>query len=203
VATEYSPVYEVYEDDDLLVIVEGEFPPHEVTATGWLGPDPASSVRKKMRFDPEQTLLGAKLCTTYFTRLKSDSGLSLLRACPFTGRGHQIRATLLALGFPVAGDKLYGVDATLFRRFISDQLTSNDWLRLRIPRQALHASRLTINHPATGEATTFVASLPSSLKNPLITKNKKDGVTIRGHSILSFFCRPPANAGSTTRTKRR
>ncbi len=39
-ATEYSPVYEVYEDDDLLVIVEGEFPPHEVAATGWLGPGP-------------------------------------------------------------------------------------------------------------------------------------------------------------------
>lgn len=154
-------------DKEYLVMVEGEFPQTAVTATGWLAPDAESMVRKKMRFYPEQPPRDAKTCTTKFAWRGSGNNLSLLTASPRTGRCHQIRATLLALGFPVVGDKLYGVDETLFLRFINNQLTDSDWSRLRIPRQALHASRLTISHPATGAPLTMTAPLPAALQNLL------------------------------------
>ncbi|MEW6595852.1 MAG: RluA family pseudouridine synthase [Thermodesulfobacteriota bacterium] len=154
-------------DKEYLVVVEGEFSDKEVTATGWLTPDAASPVRKKMRFHSEQPPRDARHCTTIFSRREWSNGLSLLAARPRTGRCHQIRATLLALGFPVVGDKLYGVDETFFLRFIGNQLTGADWQRLRNPRQALHASRLTINHPATGGPLILTAPLPAELKNLL------------------------------------
>lgn len=160
-------------DKEYLVLVEGEFPQHKVTATGWLGADLSSSVRKKMRFFSESPPAGAKDCTTEFTRLTSTNGLSLLAARPRTGRCHQIRATLLALGFPVVGDKLYGVDETIFLRFINDQLSDRDWQQLRIPRQALHASRLTITHPATGSPLTVTAPLPWAMQELLGLPDKK------------------------------
>jgi 23S rRNA pseudouridine955/2504/2580 synthase/23S rRNA pseudouridine1911/1915/1917 synthase len=160
-------------DKEYLVMVEGEFSPREITANGWLARDAESVVRKKMRFHFEQPVRDAKSCSTNVALRESGNGLSLLTARPRTGRCHQIRATLLALGFPVVGDKLYGVDEALFLRFINDQLTAGDWYRLRIPRQALHASRLTITHPATGETLTVTAPLPFALHNLLITENKK------------------------------
>lgn len=154
-------------DKEYLVVVEGEFPHRESTATGWLAPDLKSAVRKKMRFFQAQPPLAAKACTTGFTRLATQNGLTLLMARPLTGRCHQIRATLLALGFPVVGDKLYGVDETLFLRFIDDQLTAADGERLRLPRQALHASRLTFTHPATAARLSYSAPLPAMLHSLL------------------------------------
>lgn len=158
---------EQHASKEYLVVVEGEFPQGEITAQGWLASDPESLVRKKMRFYPAEVPVEGKACCTAFLRLESNNGLSLLRARPQTGRHHQIRATLLALGFPVVGDKLYGVDATFFLRFIGDQLTATDLHRLRIPRQALHANKLTIQHPTSGMALTFSAPLPLMLKNLL------------------------------------
>ncbi len=160
-------------EKEYLVLVEGMFPAPEVTATGWLAPDPESAVRKKMRFYRECPPLDAKACCTEFTRLTTNNTLSLLRARPHTGRCHQIRATLLGLGFPVVGDKLYGVDEKFFLRFISNRLTATDWQRLRIPRQALHASRLTITHPATGRLLTAAVPLPQEVAKLLTIEHKK------------------------------
>ncbi|HSR35778.1 MAG TPA: RluA family pseudouridine synthase [Desulfurivibrionaceae bacterium] len=152
---------------DYLVLVEGDFPEQPVHATGWLAVDTESMVRKKMRFYSEQPSRDAKGCATDFMLRDHGNGMSLLVARPRTGRCHQIRATLLALGFPVVGDKLYGVDESFFIRFINNQFTTEDWQRLRIPRQALHASRLTIVHPATGLPLTLTAPLPNELTDLL------------------------------------
>jgi len=160
-------------DKVYLVVVEGNFPetPIPVEATGWLGPDPDSAIRKKMRFYPEQNdaLPGAMEASTAFRRISGagDAGLSLLEARPHTGRCHQIRATLLHLGFPVAGDKLYGVDEQLFLRFQEDRLSAADHGRLRLPRQALHASGLRLSHPVSGQELKFSAPLPSALQELL------------------------------------
>ncbi|MFP4351121.1 MAG: RluA family pseudouridine synthase, partial [Desulfococcaceae bacterium] len=109
------------------VLVEGNFPSEPVIADGVLIPDADSRVRKKRRFIssdakapiPDQ----AQSCRTRFRLLDFQGPLSLVEARPETGRLHQIRATLCSMGYPVVGDKLYGVDDTLFLRFIDDRLT--------------------------------------------------------------------------------
>lgn len=159
-----------------LVMVEGDFSDTSapVEAPGWLGPDPNSAVRKKMRFYPEQKNAppGAVESSTTFRRISGtpDASLSLLEARPHTGRCHQIRATLLHLGFPVVGDKLYGVNEQLFLRFQEDRLSEADHALLRLPRQALHAASLRLNHPGSGRELEFSASLPSALQRLLEKK---------------------------------
>ncbi len=156
-------------DKVYLVLVEGNFPdtPVEVEAAGWLGPDPNSAIRKKMRLYPakKDAPPGAVECSTAFRRLSSASNtsLSLLEARPHTGRCHQIRASLLHLGFPVVGDKLYGVDEQLFLRFQEDSLSAADHARLRLPRQALHSASLRLQHPASGQELHFSAPLPPAI----------------------------------------
>ena len=155
------------------VVVEGNFPDtiSRIEATGWMGVDPNSAIRKKMRFYPQQNDAppGAVASSTEFRRISSapDASLSLLEAQPHTGRCHQIRASLLHLGFPVVGDKLYGVDEQLFLRFQEDRLSATDHARLRIPRQALHAASLRLSHPITGKEMKFSASLPSGIQDLL------------------------------------
>lgn len=101
---------------------------------------------------------------TIFRRIRTWDGLSLVEAQPVTGRLHQIRASLCSLGFPVAGDKLYGVDDTLYLRFIHDELTDHDRHRLRYPRQALHAADITLSHPASGRRIHLEAPFPDDLR---------------------------------------
>jgi len=151
------------------VVVEGRFPEIEIRAMGRLAPDPRSVVRKKVRFYPagDGAPTNAPGCATVFRRLACHNGLSLLEAKPLTGRCHQIRATLCSLGFPVVGDKLYGVDENFFIKFMEDRLTPADRRRLRIDRQALHAAALTLKHPATGRELRVDSPLPSALSNLL------------------------------------
>ncbi len=72
--------------------------------------------------------------------------ISLLRCRLETGRTHQIRVHLTAIGHPVLGDQTYG------RR------TS-----MRAPRQMLHASRLGLEHPVTGERLEFRSPIPADM----------------------------------------
>ncbi|MDA8165625.1 MAG: RluA family pseudouridine synthase [Desulfobacteraceae bacterium] len=149
-----------------LVVVEGAFPRGESRAEGWLAPDVASAVRKKLRFLrggiglPGQPIA----CGTSFRLLGWGNAMSLLAAWPHTGRCHQIRATLCSLGFPVVGDKLYGVDERFFLRLLDESLTAADRDRLRIGRQALHAAALRFRHPGSGRMLTFTAPPPPGLE---------------------------------------
>ncbi len=151
-----------------LAMVEGNFPKDPVHASGTLAPDPDSLIRKKKRlfFGPasgEKPVAG-KYCSTLLQRQKTCGPLSLVAAFPETGRCHQIRASLHSFGFPVVGDKIYGVDDTLFLRFISDTLTGDDKKRLRLSRQALHAASLEMTHPRTGRPIRFEAPLAKDMK---------------------------------------
>jgi len=156
-----------------LVMVEGNFPDTAtpVEASGWLGPDPDSAIRKKMRFYPEQKDAPPEAVesSTAFQKISgaSNASLSLLEARPHTGRCHQIRASLLHLGFPVVGDKLYGVDEQLFLRFKEDRLSPADHALLRLPRQALHAASLRLSHPVSGKELEFSAPLSPALQGLL------------------------------------
>jgi 23S rRNA (cytosine1962-C5)-methyltransferase len=83
------------------------------------------------------------------TRGRGDEEYALLEVRPETGRSHQIRVHLAALGTPVVGDRLYGP---------ADHPA---------PRLCLHARELTLSHPATGRPATFAAPLPALFTNGL------------------------------------
>jgi 23S rRNA pseudouridine1911/1915/1917 synthase len=161
-----------------LVLVEGRFPDC-LDAKGWLRADPRSPVRKKRRFTlaaaaPE---LPSESAHTRFRRLQRGENLSLLCAELFSGRTHQIRATLASSGFPVVGDKLYGLDDEIYLRFIADELSDEDQRRLRLPRQALHAWKIFL-HEKDG-AREFCAPLPADMRQLL----EADGM--RGEALSS------------------
>jgi 23S rRNA pseudouridine955/2504/2580 synthase/23S rRNA pseudouridine1911/1915/1917 synthase len=150
-----------------LALVEGEFAADALEAAGWLAADTHSAIRKKMRFYPEgenAPPAGAVSCRTLLRRLCVQDGISMVEALPVTGRCHQIRATLCSLGFPLVGDKLYGVDEQLFLRFRQGELTAADRLRLRLDRQALHAATLRLRHPADNRELAFSSPLPAAMR---------------------------------------
>ncbi len=75
---------------------------------------------------------------------------SLLHIDLLTGRHHQIRVHLAALGYPVVGDKLYGAEDGLYLRYADRALTEADRQALQLPRQALHSHALSFTHPSKG-----------------------------------------------------
>jgi 23S rRNA pseudouridine955/2504/2580 synthase/23S rRNA pseudouridine1911/1915/1917 synthase len=156
-------------------LVEATEFPAELETSGWLVADTASAIRKKRKFisggaaRPET--LDAEWAETKFRLIKQCGDIALIEAEPHTGRLHQIRATLLALGCPIVGDKLYGVDETLFLRFCKDTLTDADRTRLRMDRQALHASGLSFHHPKFGRPVTIDLDLPEDMQQ-LLTSHR-------------------------------
>ena len=80
-------------------------------------------------------------------------GVSLLRVIIHTGRTHQIRVHLASIGHPVVGDTTYG-----------DSAVNHHFKDLGLTRQFLHAHKLGIKHPRTGEDLEFVAELPEELQ---------------------------------------
>lgn len=97
--------------------------------TAWLAKDPD---RNRVRILPAETKDASRIETVY-TPVKQLQGCTLLKVRLLTGKTHQIRAHLQALGFPVAGDPKYG-DRTADRKLFGEKA------RLR---QFLHAYELT------------------------------------------------------------
>jgi 23S rRNA pseudouridine1911/1915/1917 synthase len=119
------------------VLVVGEGLPPTGTVDSPVGRDPANP-----------TLMAAgigKPAVTHFEVVREAGGYTMLRARLETGRTHQIRVHLSAIGHPVYADPLYG-EAVPGRRL---------WL---------HAERLAFVHPVTGEALEFEIPLPKDLR---------------------------------------
>lgn len=159
-------------DRRYLAIVEGRSFPQKIECNGWLVQDHESEVWKKRRLQPSSRKIKvdedrAEWSETIFNRIEEAGALTLVEAMLQTGRQHQVRASLLSLGYPLVGDKIYGVDDTLFLRFREDKLSDSDWERLRMKRQALHAAELTLLHPRHQEPVTYNAPLPDDMNGLL------------------------------------
>lgn len=85
-------------------------------------------------------------------------GFAHLRVFPETGRTHQVRAHLAAIHHPCVGDDKY---AGARWKGVADPAARN--LVRRFPRPALHARRLTLEHPRSGERMSFDVPLPGDL----------------------------------------
>jgi 23S rRNA pseudouridine1911/1915/1917 synthase len=118
---------------------------------------------KMMATDDEAR--GKEACT-YYEVIERFRGYTLVRCQPRTGRTHQIRVHLGAVGCPVAADKLYsGRDALRLSDLAPAIAPEAD--EVLLPRQALHALRLRLIHPVTGEVIAVEAPLPPEFEKTL------------------------------------
>ncbi len=92
---------------------------------------------------------------------------TLVSCSPFTGRQHQIRVHLQAIGHPVIGDKIYGPDEALFQKSLDGELDARDLEQLGLPRHALHNHRVAFRSPASGERVEVVSPLPDDMRRYL------------------------------------
>jgi 23S rRNA pseudouridine1911/1915/1917 synthase len=93
---------------------------------------------------------GGKPSITHYELLEAFPGAALLRVELETGRTHQIRVHLAALGHPLVGDPFYGADPRLAER-------------LGLHRQWLHAAALAFDHPVTRVPLRLEAPYPEDL----------------------------------------
>jgi len=98
-----------------------------------------------------------RLAITDFRVVKRYSAYTLVEFHLHTGRTHQIRVHSKHMGHPVVGDKTYGAKNCKFN----------------LDGQLLHAFRLELNHPDTGERVTFEAPLPEHFQRVLDILDKK------------------------------
>jgi len=103
---------------------------------------------------------GGKEAVTHYRVLERYRGHSLLKVNLETGRTHQIRVHLAHIHHPLVGDPLYGGRLKLPAGASAELAEA-----LRgFPRQALHAHRLELRHPITGEAMAWESPLPEDLR---------------------------------------
>jgi 23S rRNA pseudouridine1911/1915/1917 synthase len=129
---------------EYLALVQGRPPARSGTIDAPIGRDPR--VRTRMTVGG----LHPREARTHFTLDRALKSSSLLRLRLETGRTHQIRVHLQAIGHPVCGDPEYGTAG-----------------QFGLERQFLHATRLAFDHPLTGERVEVVSPLPEDLVRAL------------------------------------
>ena len=125
-----------------LALVKGHLTPDEGVIEAPIGRDPRN--RKRMAVVAE-----GKEARTQYSVIKHVGDCTLVEVRPETGRTHQIRVHLSAIGYPVVGDRAYGVKSPY------------------LSRPFLHACRLGFKLPSTGEYAEFTSNLPPDLEQAL------------------------------------
>jgi len=111
-----------------------------------------------------------KEAATNFTVLENyNDALALVECRLETGRTHQIRVHMQHLGFPLAGDELYGVQSNKAKSILRKGGYEDDVIDavMAFPRQALHAAEISFIHPKTEEEMHFTSPLPNDLSDLL------------------------------------
>lgn len=127
---------------EYICVVKGQPTPPQGTINAAIGR--SSSNRKKMAVVKS----GGRHAVTHYALMEGWRDASVLRCTLETGRTHQIRVHLAHIGHPIIGDPVYG------RKMKGVDFT----------RQALHAQKLRLIHPATGKAMEFEAPLPPDMQ---------------------------------------
>lgn len=143
-----------------LAVVHGCPSPREGVIDLPIGPDKRSPIRLKL------TAMGVVDGLPAITRYKvrhATRRFSLVELWPETGRTHQIRVHMEAIGCPLVGDKIYGVAPDIFLANLGGELNDEHRERLVIDRHALHAHRLVFDHPLRGKGFSIEAPLPAEL----------------------------------------
>jgi len=135
-----------------VAIVEGRPDPAEGIIDAPLGPDPADPRRRAVVERGQSARSEYRVLEQY----GDEAALALVRI--YTGRTHQIRVHMAAIGHPVIADRLYGRPSP------------------RIARQALHAWRLGVTLASNGEWREFVAPLPEDLRAAIRSLRASHGV---------------------------
>jgi 23S rRNA pseudouridine1911/1915/1917 synthase len=125
-----------------LVLVKGKLTPDQGIIDAPLGRDPSNRKRMAVVASGRQARTGYKV-KEYLDRY------TLLDVTTETGRTHQIRVHLSAIGYPVIGDAVYGVRSPY------------------VKRQFVHAYRLGFRLPSSGEYREFICELPPDLKQAM------------------------------------
>jgi 23S rRNA pseudouridine1911/1915/1917 synthase len=133
-----------------VALVHGEIPHEKGRIEAPIG---RSKVNRKM----QAVIEDGKPAVTHFEVLKRYEGFTLIELQLETGRTHQIRVHMQYIGYPVAGDPLYGPKKTL-----------------KGNGQFLHAKLLGFEHPTTGEMMVFEAPLPEIFKKTLKQLKEND-----------------------------
>ncbi len=137
---------------EYLALCEGIFKEDEGTVDTYIGRHPNDRI--KMAVLPAGK--GRRAVTHYKVVKRYAKGFTLVRFRLETGRTHQIRVHCRYLGHPIAGDPVYGSKKQKFE----------------LNGQLLHAFRLTLDHPKTGERMRFEAPLPAHFTRVLDTLEK-------------------------------
>lgn len=101
---------------------------------------------------------------TMYEVVERFDAFAAMRVAPKTGRTHQIRVHLTSIGCPILCDKQYGGRSQVTVGEIRRELANRDVL---LDRQALHALRLKLRHPASGEPLALEAPLPADIERVL------------------------------------
>ena len=139
-----------------LAIVEGRPDPAAGEIDAPLGPDPADP-RRRAVVEAGGTARSARSAYRVLEQYGDEAALVLVRI--YTGRTHQIRVHMAAVGHPVIGDFLYGGTSEA------------------IARQALHAWRLTFTLASNGARREFVAPVPPDLRAAILELRARHAVT--------------------------